>query len=131
MELSNKSVSLSKPKTKNMIKLIHFSKYNTGEPKETEHKFIMDVVKTLMNRSYENNTVYLLSFYDKETKKHLTFVSEYWDFILDTLENTHYSFDASYAETIHLHEYHSYETAYKVALDITEEHSRLTYEPES
>ena len=74
----------------------------------------------------EKKCVYLLSFFDTDQKKDLVFVSEYYDFILDILQNTHFSFDVTMAKDIHLQEYPTFEEAYAVALSMKEE-SPLCY----
>lgn len=78
----------------------------------------------------EPDRVYLLSFYDKKNKKDLIFVSEYPDFILDIIRNTHFSFDITYVDDFFLQEYSSYEAAYEVALSM-KEISPLCYEPDN
>jgi hypothetical protein len=108
-----------------MYQLNHISK--NGNIQETKHNSIREIVQTLNAKEIENNTVFLLSFYDEINEKHLIFVSEHFDFILDVLRNTHLSFDTSFSISINLHEYKSYESAYKVALLLSEEHSSLTY----
>ena len=78
----------------------------------------------------DKDIIYLLSFYDDMfNDMDLTFVSEYPDFILDIITNTHSSFNITEAGDIFLQEYGSFEEAYAVALSMKETHP-LCYEPD-
>lgn len=100
---------------------LHYSRLGTSIILEKKFDAIMPLAYDVLEKASTGRPkVFLLSFYDKINKKDLTFVSEYADFIVDILRNTHFSFDASFAKDIFVQEYESYEEAYSVALNMAE-----------